>query len=122
MKSARYVDQASGSKEIVHSRIYRLTVGYSAFHLLGVRFGLINIDGDADALWYSSGAGSSNVSGSPRTNLMAVELDYLASFYVKTSLQFYFHDYFDGAQINYDGKGRNATDNDAIFLTVGITL
>lgn len=122
MKSARYTDQASNNKEIVHSRIYRAAVGYSAFHLLGVRLGVINIDGEADALWYSSGANSNNVSGSPRTSLMAVEIDYLASYYVKTALQLYFHDYFNGAQKNYDGIGRNATDNDAIFFTVGITL
>jgi hypothetical protein len=80
----------------------------------GVTVGAFTTDGTADATLY----GSSN--GLPDSSGKIFELDYLPIQKVKLSLQYTMYDKFNGAKDNYDGAGRNAKDNNNVFLTAWI--
>jgi hypothetical protein len=57
-----------------------------------------------------------SANGSPDTRGWIGELNYLPWLNVKVSLQYTWYDKFNGAGSNYDGVGRNASDNDSLYL------
>jgi len=58
--------------------------------------------------------GSAN--GLPDTRAIILELDYLPMPEVKLSVQYTWFLKFNGARFNYDGSGRNASDNNTLYL------
>jgi hypothetical protein len=76
---------------------------------LGATIGLFNVDGSTDVTYF----GSPN--GKPNSSWGNVEVDYLPWLNVKLGLQYTAYAKFNGASDNYDGNGRNASDNNMIF-------
>ena len=73
--------------------------------------------GDADDLRYNTGEavmGSAN--GSPNSKGWIAELNFLPLQNIKLALRYTRYTQFNGASNNYDGFGRNAKDNNSIFL------
>jgi hypothetical protein len=66
-----------------------------------------------------------SANNSPNSSGITAELDYIPFNYggpsfwpwlnMKLGLQFVHYIKFDGASINFDGAGRNASDNDTLF-------
>ncbi len=86
------------------------------------------IDGDKDPLLYSDSR-----TGSPTSDGWIIQLDYLPfnkgggpSFWpysnVKFSLQYWIYNRFDGSRHNFDGSGRNAQDNNTLYLEAWIAF
>lgn len=57
-----------------------------------------------------------SANGSPDTRGLIGELNYLPWLNVKLSLQYTHYSRFNGGSTNYDGFGRNASDNDTLYL------
>ena len=57
-----------------------------------------------------------SANGSPDTRGLTGEVNYLPWLNVKLSLQYTHYMRFNGADANYDGLGRNASDNDTMYL------
>jgi hypothetical protein len=77
--------------------------------------------GSSDALLYPATAPGdpgvvTSANGSPDTRGWMAEVNYLPWLNVKLSLQFTWYNKFNGAGSNYDGVGRNASDNDTMYL------
>lgn len=73
--------------------------------------------GDADDLRYNTGdAVMGSINGSPNNNGWAVDLNYLPLQNVKLGARYTAYQQFNGASENYDGFGRNAKDNNSVFL------
>ena len=53
---------------------------------------------------------------SPNSNGWIAELNYLPWQNVKLALQYIAYQKFNGAASNYDGSGRNASDNNTLYL------
>lgn len=86
------------------------------------------IDGDSDTLLYPNSR-----TGSPTSDGWIFQLDYLPfnkrggpAFWpassVEFSLQYVLYNRFDGSRNNFGGTGRNASDNNTIYLQVWITF
>jgi hypothetical protein len=60
--------------------------------------------------------GSAN--NSPNTNGYIAELNYLPWLNVKLQIQYVGYEKFNGLKLNYDGTGRNASDNNTLFALV----
>ena len=76
--------------------------------------------GSADGGLYGTDA-----NGDPRTpnsKGYIVELDYLPIQNVRLMLQYTGYNKFDGAKTNYDGNGRNASDNNTLFFNVWVAF
>ena len=77
-----------------------------------------SIIGKTDPLLYSSAPVEGSRTGSPNSNGFILETDYLPLEKVKISLQYVIYNKFNGAQSNYDGFGRNASDNNTLYAVV----
>ncbi len=63
-----------------------------------------------------------SANGSPETNAVVAELMYVPWFNTKFVLQYTHYTKFNGATSNYDGVGRNASDNDTTYLLLWFAL
>ncbi len=84
---------------------------------VGISLGYFSTTGDNDAGLYSTGTpvtGSAN--GSPDSNGWTVEVDYLPWLNTKLIAQYTIYDKFNGAKNNYDGSGRDAKDNNTLYV------
>lgn len=66
--------------------------------------------GTADATKYGT------LNASPNSRGEIAEIDYLPTQTIKLALQYTRYDKFDGASKNYDSSGRNASDNNNLYL------
>jgi len=81
-------------------------------HRYGLGLGYFSSHGDASPL-YSVG---SKDMAKPNTNGEIVQLDYLPWQNTRFSVQYIAYNKFNGASSNYDGNGRNASDNNTWLL------
>jgi hypothetical protein len=77
--------------------------------------------GSTDAVLYPAptpgAAGTiTSANGSPNTRGWVAEVNYLPWLNTKLSLQYTSYMKFNGGSTNYDGAGRNASDNDTLYL------
>lgn len=73
--------------------------------------------GDADDKLYNTGEavmGSAN--GSPNSRGWVAQLDFLPQQNIKLALRYTAYNKFNGASSNYDGFGRDASDNNSLYL------
>ena len=75
----------------------------------GATLGLFNLSGSSDATYFGT------ATGRPDSTWGNVEVDYLPWLNVKLGLQYTAYLKFNGATSNYDGVGRNASDNNLMF-------
>ena len=57
-----------------------------------------------------------NLSGNPATRGLTLETFWMANQYVRLGAQYTAYNRFNGASNNYDGFGRNARDNNSMFI------
>jgi hypothetical protein len=66
----------------------------------------------------SSARVTGNLSGNPATRGFTYEAFWMPAQYVRVGVQYTSYSKFNGASDNYDGFGRNASDNNSMFLYV----
>jgi hypothetical protein len=75
--------------------------------------------GTRDQVLYATGTGVlGSASGKPDTQGFVLEADYLLFLNTKLGVQYTPYMQFNGRSHNYDGAGRNASDNNALFVFV----
>lgn len=105
------------------SYVYRAKYGASLSHF--------STTGSADPTLYpglqddGSGTGTmipvsitGNAANNPSTRGWIPELFWNPTQYMRVGMQYFMYDRFNGAATNYDGAGRNAKDNNTLFLYV----
>lgn len=85
------------------------TASYFWHREIGGSIGFFNQSGSRDSTYFGM------PDGSPDSSWGQFEVDYVPWLNVKLSLQYTAYTKFNGASSNYDGNGRNASDNDFIF-------
>lgn len=95
-------------------RTSRIKGSYIYNHKYGGTFGLFNSSGSADSIYWPTATGGT--SPVPNSSGYYAELDYFPVHKVKLALQYTGYTKFNGATDNYDGAGRNARDNNTLFL------
>ncbi len=86
-----------------------LIAGYYWHRKLGASLGFFAVSGSNDPLYLGTASGNSNSSWG------TAEIDYLPWLNVKLGLQYTAYMRFDGASSDYDGAGRNASDNNLLY-------
>jgi hypothetical protein len=88
----------------------------SNFGTIGGSLGYFSTTGDKDTVLYSPDPVDGSRTGSPDSNGFILEADYLPFEKGKVSLQYVIYNKFNGARTNYDGSGRDASDNNTLYL------
>jgi hypothetical protein len=103
------------------SYVYRATYGGSlSYYNLNGSYNSasqVGIPGDLNAAG-STFSNSSNVTGKPNTVAWIPEVFWIPVQNVRVGMQYSMFTKYQGASKNYDGWGRNARDNDALFLYI----
>jgi hypothetical protein len=102
------------SNTLNHLRM-KATYVYQAKY--GASLGYASVTGSADSILYNTGATPfGNISNVPNSRLWIPEVFYTPIQNVRVGLQYYKFTLFNGSSSNYDGNGRNASDNNTVFL------
>lgn len=92
-------------------------VGNYYLHMdFGFSLGYFSITGDGDAALYAPAALSGSSTGLPDSGGFIAEFNYLPWMNTKFSVQYVAYNKFNGSSNNYDGAGRNASDNNSLYL------
>ncbi len=78
--------------------------------------------GNTDKLLYAPNPVDGSGNGSPDSNGFIVEADYLPLDELRLVLQYTIYNKFNGGHTNYDGFGRNASDNNTLYFSVTLLL
>jgi hypothetical protein len=95
---------------------YNLVASYYWHRKYGASLGVYGVNGSNDPLYFGTVSGSSN------STWGVAEVDYVPWLNVKLGLQYTLYTRFDGASTNYDGLGRNASDNNMLFAYLWVTF
>ena len=110
---------AAGTAANATNTLKTMRVGGSYYYKrkYGGSLGYFSTTGTSDALLYPQGAAVfGSASGSPDSKGWIAELDYIPWQNVKIALQYTAYKRFNGDRDNYDGLGRNAADNNTVYL------
>jgi len=78
--------------------------------------GLFNVSGTSDALLYPQASVFGSANGSPHSNGYILNVSWWPEQNIDLAVQYTGYWRFNGAGTNYDGAGRNAGGNNAVFL------
>lgn len=93
-----------------------LDLHYLYNRTIGGTVQFFSIRGDADPMRYGMGPVMGSASGSPDTSGWVAEVDYLPAQNVKLAIRRTVYRKFNGASVDYDGSGRNASDNNNWYV------
>lgn len=107
---ASYASGGASSKDNTLNS-WAINAQYYWYERFGPSIGYFDTTGSNDPLLYSDSA-----TGSPDSNGWIFQWTYLPAQNVQIGAQYTLYNKFDGASSNYDGQGRNASDNNTLYL------
>jgi hypothetical protein len=99
-----------------HLNTFKAKASYYYQRKYGGTLAFFSTTGNADSGLYGPVPVTGSANGLPDTRGVIFELDYLPHPQVKLSVQYTWFLKFNGARFNYDGSGRNASDNNTLYL------
>jgi hypothetical protein len=108
----------SGAAANNSNTLNTLRIGGSYYYLrkYGGALGYFSTTGTTDTSLHTPGAVFGSANGSPDSKGWIAELNYVPWQNVKFALQYTAYSRFNGGSDNYDGLGRNASDNNTMYL------
>ncbi len=97
-------------------KVFRANASYMPSTRATFTLGYFNTTGTSDLLLYPSDPITGSAIGSPQSYGGIGEFDFNAWQNTRLGLQYTVYGKFNGASNSYDGAGRNATDNNTLFL------
>jgi hypothetical protein len=101
-------------------KTFKLTGAYTYQRHIGGTLGYFSTNGSMDTVLYAVAPVVGSAAGSPDTKGYIAEVNYLPWLNVKLQLQYVGYEKFNGLKTNYDGTGRNASDNNTLYGLVWI--
>ena len=92
------------------------------FGRFGGSLAYFSTNGASDRLLYPPARVDGSRSGSPDSNGFILEADYLPVDKVRLTLQYTLYNKFNGSRSDYDGFGRDASDNNTCYLAITVML
>ena len=109
----------AGASSNASNDLKTLRVGANYYYRrkYGGALGYFSTKGSADALLYAQGTPVTGFANNkPDSNGWTAELDWVPYENTKLALQYTLYNKFNGGDTNYDGAGRNAKDNNTLYL------
>lgn len=99
-----------------HLNTVQANVEYHFGDRYSAAFGWFNITGTADTLLYPEASITGSATGSPRSNGYIANVSWWPWQNIQTAVQYTGYLNFNGRSTNYDGSGRNASDNNTLYV------
>jgi hypothetical protein len=100
----------------------KLTGEYYYQRRIGGTVGYFSTTGSSDALLYAPAPVSGSANNGPDTTGYILEVNYLPWLNTKLQAQYIGYQKFNGQKTNYDGSGRNASNNNTTYLLVWLNF
>jgi hypothetical protein len=100
----------------------KLTGEYFYRRRIGGLIGYFSTTGGSDALLYGPAPVSGSANNRPDTKGYVLEVNYLPWLNTKLQAQYVGYQKFNGADTNYDGSGRNASNNNTLYLLLWLNF
>lgn len=100
------------------TKVFRAKASYVYEARYGTSLAFFNQTGTTDSALYDPTRVAGNISGNPAVRGETFEIFWAPLQYVRIGLQLTTYDKYNGASHNYDGSGRNASDNNSLFFYV----
>ena len=103
---------ANGGVTSDHQKLntFKVDLNYNIPQGLAFMVGYFNINGDKDPVYYATRTGSPNSSG------VTLQVTFIPWLNTQFAIQYVAYSKFNGSSRNYDGSGRNASDNNTIYM------
>jgi hypothetical protein len=89
---------------------------------IGGAIGYFSTTGGTDALLFAPAPVTGSANNGPDTTGYILEVNYLPWLNTKLQAQYVGYEKFNGQKTNYDGSGRNASDNNTMYLLVWLNF
>ena len=99
-------------------KTFKIAGEYSYQRMIGGSLGFFSTSGTTDVNLYAPGAVGGSALNIPDTQGQIAEINYLPWLNTKLQLQYTRYTKFNGSGTNYDGSGRNASDNNTLYLLI----
>lgn len=103
-----------------HLNYWNLNANYYWDGAYGPTLGYFNTQGNADPLLYAPAPLIGSATGSPNSSGWVAQWTWLPALNVQVTAQYFLYNKFNGASANYDGSGRNASDNDTLYVALWV--
>jgi hypothetical protein len=100
----------------------KLTGEYYYQRRIGGVVGYFSTTGSSDALLYAPVPVTGSANNGPDTTGYILEVNYLPWLNTKLQAQYVGYEKFNGQKANYDGSGRNASNNNTMYLLVWLNF
>jgi len=109
---------ASGDSQNLNNHLNEFNINGSLFFKKGFMFttGYFNTVGSSDNGLYAPGEVNGSNNALPNSNGLRTQFDFLPWENTKFSVQYFSYGKFNGSKTNYDGFGRDASDNNMLYL------
>ena len=112
------VDSGFASVASQSVNTFRVRATYHLGQTYAFTVGPFVTTGTADTVLYAPGAVGGSRTGSPNSRGVVGEVDWNMWMNARLSLQYTAYTKFNGESSNYDGSGRNASDNNTLYAVV----
>ncbi len=112
---ATYAAGGSASNSLTLNN-FKIDANYNFSAPFAVALGYFTTTGTSDAVLYAPGAVTGSANGSPNSSGLTAQLSYIPWLNTQITLQYVAYSKFNGGSTNYDGSGRNASDNNTLYL------
>jgi hypothetical protein len=112
-----FYDDGSAVGKSQDLQTFKIATSYFYRRTYGAALGYFSTSGSSDALLYEPGAPLDGFAhNSPDSDGWIGELDWVPYQNTKLALQYTLYTKFNGGNNNYDGDGRDASDNDTLYI------
>jgi len=101
---------------------FSINANYIMHSQIQFSIGYFSITGSGDPIIFAPGSVIGSNNGIPDSNGEIFEFDYLPWLNTKFSIQYIAYNKFNGESSNYDGQGRNASDNNSLYLSTWVAF
>src|SRR5271169_5189928 len=109
-------DQGGAAQSAHNVSEFKANVGYHFGNRCSATLSWFNVNGTGDALLYAPAAVTGSASGSLNSAGFSGNLSWWPVQNIQLGLQYTAYTRFNGASTNYDGSGRDASDNNTTYL------
>jgi len=114
----------AGDSQNLNNHLNEFNINGSLFFTKGFMFttGYFNTVGSSDNGLYAPADVDGSINGLPNSNGVRTQFDFLPWENTKFSVQYFSYGKFNGSSTNYDGSGRNASDNNMLYLQLWLAF